>query len=95
MLEAPSGEEALEILEDEGQQIDLMLSDVVMPNMDGPTLIRRVGDMRPELKTLFMSGYAEDAFRANLREGEKFGFLQKPFKLNDLAAAVRRELDAR
>ncbi|MEM6670767.1 MAG: ATP-binding protein [Pseudomonadota bacterium] len=95
VLEAPSGEEALEILEDENQLIDLMLSDVVMPNMDGPTLIRKVADMRPQLKTLFMSGYAEDAFRANLREGEKFGFLQKPFKLNDLAQAVRRELDSR
>lgn len=91
--EASSGIEALEVMEEIGGQIDLVVSDVVMPEMDGPTLLREMRKTRPELKFIFVSGYAEDAFAKNLPDGEKFGFLAKPFSLRELAVAVRDMLD--
>ncbi len=91
--EASSGVEALEVMEEIGGRIDLVVSDVVMPEMDGPTLLREMRRTRPDLKFIFVSGYAEDAFAKNLPEGEKFGFLAKPFSLRELAVAVKAELD--
>ncbi|MCB8838146.1 cell cycle histidine kinase CckA [Aurantimonas sp. VKM B-3413] len=91
--EAASGQEAMEILEEVDGQIDLVVSDVVMPEMDGPTLLKEMRKTRPDLKFIFVSGYAEDAFAKNLPEGEKFGFLAKPFSLRDLAVAVKTALD--
>jgi two-component system cell cycle sensor histidine kinase/response regulator CckA len=91
--EAASGVEALEVMEELGGRIDLVVSDVVMPEMDGPTLLREMRKARPDLKFIFVSGYAEDAFAKNLPEGEKFGFLAKPFSLRDLAIAVKEMLD--
>lgn len=76
--EAVSGVEALEILEEYGDEIDLIVSDVVMPEMDGPTLLREVRKKHPDLKFIFVSGYAEEAFAKNLPEEERdrFGFLE-------------------
>ncbi|WP_078707556.1 cell cycle histidine kinase CckA [Consotaella salsifontis] len=91
--EAASGSEALEVMEELGGKIDLVVSDVVMPEMDGPTLLRELRKARPDLKFIFVSGYAEDAFAKNLPEGEKFGFLAKPFSLRDLAIAVKSALE--
>lgn len=91
--EASSGVEALEVMEEIGGQIDLVVSDVVMPEMDGPTLLREMRKTRPDLKFIFVSGYAEDAFAKNLPDGEKFGFLAKPFSLRELAVAVKDMLD--
>jgi two-component system cell cycle sensor histidine kinase/response regulator CckA len=91
--EASSGIEALEVMEAIDGKVDLVVSDVVMPEMDGPTLLREMRKMRPELKFIFVSGYAEDAFAKNLPDGEKFGFLPKPFSLRDLAVAVKEALD--
>ena len=91
--EASSGVEALEVMEAIGGKIDLVVSDVVMPEMDGPTLLREMRARRPDLKFIFVSGYAEDAFAKNLPDGEKFGFLAKPFSLRDLAIAVKDMLD--
>ena len=91
--EAASGIEALEVMEELDGQIELVVSDVVMPEMDGPTLLREMRKTRPELKFIFVSGYAEDAFAKNLPEGEKFGFLAKPFSLRELAVAVKNMLD--
>ncbi|RYE86832.1 MAG: response regulator, partial [Hyphomicrobiales bacterium] len=91
--EASSGVEALEVMEELGGKIDLVVSDVVMPEMDGPTLLREMRKTRPEMKFIFVSGYAEDAFAKNLPEGSKFGFLAKPFSLRDLAIAVKEMLD--
>ncbi len=94
--EASSGAEAIEIYAELGSQIDLVVSDVVMPEMDGPTLFRELRKQRPELKFIFMSGYAEDAFARNLPESERqgFGFLPKPFSLKQLATAVKDALEA-
>ncbi|MCA1299949.1 cell cycle histidine kinase CckA [Stappia indica] len=87
--EAASGAEALEVMEETGGQIDLVVSDVVMPEMDGPSLLRELRKTQPELKIIFVSGYAEDAFEKNLPENEKFSFLPKPFTLKQLATVVK------
>ncbi|MDE3116831.1 MAG: response regulator, partial [Pseudomonadota bacterium] len=62
VLEASGGEEALEFVRDHGGAIQLLVTDVVMPNMDGPTLVRNVRRLIPDIRVIFMSGYAEDAF---------------------------------
>ncbi len=87
--EASTGSEALAVMEETGGTIDLVVSDVVMPEMDGPSLLRELRKQRPELKIIFVSGYAEDAFAKNLPEGEVFSFLPKPFTLKALATAVK------
>jgi two-component system cell cycle sensor histidine kinase/response regulator CckA len=90
VLEAASGVEALQIIEERETPVDLVVSDVVMPEMDGPTLLRELRRRHPELKVIFVSGYAEDAFRKNLPEGEEFNFLAKPFSLRQLAETVKQ-----
>jgi two-component system cell cycle sensor histidine kinase/response regulator CckA len=92
VLEARSGEAALELLETTGGRIDLLVSDVVMPLMDGPTLVRAVRATRPDLKVVFISGYAEDRLRQNLDVGAEVHFLPKPYSLKQLAAKVKEVL---
>jgi len=92
VLEAASGLEALAIVREGAQTIDLVVSDVVMPEMDGPTLLREVRKHQPDLKVIFVSGYAEDAFRKNLPEGETFNFLPKPFSLKQLVETVKKTM---
>ena len=92
VYEAASGVEALEVMEEAGGKIDLVVSDVVMPELDGPSLLRELRKTRPELKIIFVSGYAEEAFSKNLPEGESFRFLPKPFSLKELAVAVKETL---
>jgi two-component system cell cycle sensor histidine kinase/response regulator CckA len=92
VLEAASGLEALAIVRENAQPIDLVVSDVVMPEMDGPTLLREVRKHQPDLKVIFVSGYAEDAFRKNLPEGETFNFLPKPFSLKQLVETVKKTM---
>ena len=89
---APSGVEALDVMKESGDDIDLVVSDVVMPELDGPSLLRELRKTRPNLKIIFISGYAEDAFKKNLPEGEEFHFLAKPFSLKELAIAVKETL---
>ncbi len=92
VLEAGGGEEALEIVTKGEQMIDLLITDVVMPNMDGPTLVRHVKELKPELAVIFMSGYAEEAFRRNEENASDLHFLPKPFGLKQLAAKVKEVL---
>ena len=92
VLEAASGLEALAIVREGKHPIDLVVSDVVMPEMDGPTLLREVRKHEPDLKVIFVSGYAEDAFRKNLPEGETFNFLPKPFSLKQLVETVKKTM---
>ena len=89
VLEANSGEQALEVLRDATEQIDLLITDVVMPRVDGPTLVKKVRDSHPDLKVIFISGYTEDNFRQKLGEDEGIHFLPKPFSLKQLAAKVK------
>ena len=92
VLEASTGTEALDVFESHQGDVDLVLSDVVMPEMDGPTLMAKLRRDRPDLKIIFISGYAEDSFRKHLADNEDFMFLQKPFDLKELAAAVKAAL---
>ena len=92
VLEAGGGEEALEIVRGHEATIHLLITDVVMPNMDGPTLVRHVKRLRPEMAIIFMSGYAEEAFRRNDEKAEDLHFLPKPFGLKQLAAKVKEVL---
>ncbi len=92
VLEASTGAEALEVFSNYDGDVDLVVSDVVMPEMDGPTLMKQLRGSHPHLKIIFISGYAEDSFRRNLPENEEFMFLQKPFDLKQLAAAVKAAL---
>lgn len=93
VLEAGDGMEALEIMADADGPVDLVVSDVVMPEMDGPTLLRELRKDHPDIKFIFVSGYAEDAFAKNLPEGAQFGFLPKPFSLKQLATKVKETLE--
>jgi two-component system, cell cycle sensor histidine kinase and response regulator CckA len=88
VVTADNGEDALEIL-GRGEPIDLLVSDVVMPGMDGPTMVREARKSRPELKILFMSGYAEEQLRKSI-DIENVNFLPKPFSVTELAEAARR-----
>ncbi len=89
VLEAASGVEALEVMDREHGNVDLVVSDVVMPEMDGPTLLRHLRQRNPNIRIIFMSGYAEEAFRKNLSADENFVFLPKPFTLKKLAETVK------
>ncbi|MCE4224450.1 response regulator [Methylobacterium sp. C25] len=92
VLAAASGPEALRLMEEHEYKVDLVVSDVVMPEMDGPTLLRELRKTRPDLKVIFVSGYAEDVFRKNLHEGESFDYLAKPFSLRQLVETVKTTL---
>ncbi|MGN6517116.1 MAG: ATP-binding protein [Rhizomicrobium sp.] len=94
VLEAPGGEEALELVRNHPGPIHLLITDVVMPNMDGPTLVRNLKRTRPEIAVIFMSGYAEEAFRRNDQNAAELHFLPKPFGLKQLAAKVKDVLSA-
>jgi len=90
VLTANNGEEALEVI-DQGDEIALLISDVVMPLMDGPTMVREARKTRPELPILFMSGYAEEQLRKSI-DIDNVAFLPKPFSVQELAEAVRKVL---
>ena len=92
VLEANNGDNALEVLNNTDKTIDLVISDVVMPGIDGPTLIRMLREQKPELKVIFISGYAEDTYRDELDEENGVHFLPKPFSLKDLATKVKEVL---
>jgi two-component system, cell cycle sensor histidine kinase and response regulator CckA len=89
VLEAASGVEALEAVDKAGGKIDLIVSDVVMPEMDGPTMFGELRKRGVKCRVIFVSGYAEEAFAKNLPEGEDFGFMPKPFTLKQLIEAVK------
>ena len=91
VLQAGNGVEALEVLEAEGK-VDLVVSDVVMPEMDGPTLLKELRARDPKVKIIFVSGYAEEAFSKNLPSDQQYAFLAKPFTLKQLVAEVKKTL---
>ena len=91
VLEAKSGEAALEIMA-RGEKIDLVVTDVVMPKMDGPGLVVKLRQRHPDLKVIFISGYTEDSFRKRLGDEREIHFLPKPFSLKQLAGKVKEVL---
>ena len=88
VLEAGNGQEALEVKAAHNGTIDLVVSDIVMPEMDGPTLLKELRKTNAGLRFIFMSGYADDAL-SSLDSGEEFAFLSKPFQLTELVTAVK------
>jgi len=89
VLEAVDGEEALDVINDFDQTIDLIITDVMMPGMDGHTLVRLVQEEIPDIKIILMSGYAEDAIPGGISADSSLNFLPKPFSLADLAGKVK------
>jgi len=89
VLEARSGDHALEVLKTHTGTIDLVVSDVMMPGMDGPTLMREIRQQRPGIRAIFISGYSEERLKESFETGEAAHFLPKPFSLKDLAEKVK------
>jgi two-component system cell cycle sensor histidine kinase/response regulator CckA len=94
VIEADSGERALEVIEADDKGFELILSDVVMPEMDGPTLLRELRKRGIKTKVIFVSGYAEDAFEKNLEGQTDFAFLPKPFSLKQLVEKVKEVMES-
>jgi two-component system cell cycle sensor histidine kinase/response regulator CckA len=92
VFEADGGEQALEVLEDEDFKIDLMISDVAMPEMDGPTLLKHVRETMPNLKVIFVSGYAEESVRRDIEDDQSVEFLPKPYSLDQINSKVKEVL---
>jgi two-component system cell cycle sensor histidine kinase/response regulator CckA len=91
VLEASDGQEALDIVAEHNGEIDIVVTDVVMPEMDGPTMFRELRKTNPSIKVIFVSGYPNEAFRETLGS-EEVAFLPKPFSLPQLAEKVKQEL---
>ena len=89
VLEAETGLDALRVAESASEPIDLIVSDVIMPEMDGPTMLTELRKRGSTAKVVFVSGYADDAFARNLPEGQDFVFLPKPFSLKQLIETVK------
>jgi two-component system cell cycle sensor histidine kinase/response regulator CckA len=94
VVEAASGEEAIAMLANgEADAIDLLITDVVMPGLDGPSMIRQVRETHPDMKVVFISGYTEDSFRKRLDVADDIHFLPKPFTLQQLASKVKEMME--
>jgi len=93
VLEAFDGEDALREAREHDGPIHLMITDVVMPRMSGPALAAKLADIRPDMKVLFVSGYAERTILQHGKIDVTQGFLQKPFSLKTLARKVREVLE--
>ncbi|MHA1558635.1 MAG: ATP-binding protein [Alphaproteobacteria bacterium] len=91
VIEASSGEIAIELIEKGEEKIDLLITDIIMPKMNGTVLNDKVKKYIPNIKTIFISGYAEETFHGNLDKNVQF--LAKPFTLKDLAIKVKEVLN--
>lgn len=87
VLEAPGGEEALQIARDNAQRIDVVLTDVRMPGLDGPSLVRKLGDVLPTLRVVYMSGYTDGRLDQELPSPGR-AFLAKPFTVEQLTRTL-------
>jgi CheY-like chemotaxis protein len=94
VLEAGTPEEALRIAADRSVEFDAVLTDVIMPRLNGPELAERISDMRPEVRVLYMSGYTDRAVRLEDRLGGEANFIQKPFTPAGLGQKLRQLLSA-
>jgi two-component system cell cycle sensor histidine kinase/response regulator CckA len=92
VLEAENAEEALKTLEDPALEVDVFVTDVVMPGMDGPSWVRLALEDRPNVRVIFVSGYAEECLSESQARIPNSVFLPKPFSLNDLTATVQGQL---
>ncbi len=93
VLQASDGVEALEVMKACDYKVDIVVSDVIMPEMDGPTLMKELRKTDPKLKFIFVSGYPDDAFKNSLDPDADFTFLPKPYNLAQLAAKVKEQIE--
>ncbi|MBF0246790.1 MAG: PAS domain-containing protein [Alphaproteobacteria bacterium] len=94
VLEATNGEEALEVINAQTKAIDLIVTDVVMPGMDGHTLVQFVRQEMPDVKVILISGFADNVLPGGVSPESGFAFLPKPFSLQDLASKVKAVMGA-
>lgn len=92
VLEAENGEEALEMLSDPELSVDVFVTDVIMPGLDGPSWVREALKQRPKVRVVFVSGYAEDSFSDTQARIPNSVFLPKPFSLGELTATVQGQV---
>ncbi|MEM9249234.1 MAG: ATP-binding protein [Pseudomonadota bacterium] len=92
VIEAECAEDALKALEDVDLKVDVFVTDVIMPGMDGPSWVRKALQSRPDAKVVFVSGYAEESFSDDRSRIPNSVFLPKPFSLNDLASTVYNQI---
>ncbi|MBI1217398.1 MAG: response regulator [Rhodobacteraceae bacterium] len=92
VLEAENAEDALDMLADAALKVDVFVTDVIMPGMDGPSWVREALKDRPEVRVVFVSGYAEDSFTETQARIPNSVFLPKPFSLGELTATVQGQI---
>ena len=92
VIEAASAEEALDLLRDPEIKVNVFVTDVVMPGLDGPSWVRQALEDRPEVKVVFVSGYAQESFHDDQAAIPNSPFLPKPFSLVELTDTVQRQL---
>jgi two-component system cell cycle sensor histidine kinase/response regulator CckA len=91
VLEAPGGEEALQVVREHAPRIDVVLTDMRMPGMDGPTLVSRLLTMLPGVRIVYMSGYTDGLLEQELKAPGR-AFLAKPFTVEQLTETLTRVL---
>ena len=92
-FQAKNGIEAFEIIEENSDQIDLVMTDVVMPLMGGPELAEKIIQSYPEIRLVYISGYTDQAIVSRSIQGKKIDLIQKPFSMHGLASKIREVLD--
>jgi two-component system cell cycle sensor histidine kinase/response regulator CckA len=92
ILEADCGETGIELMDKHGKEVEVIVTDVIMPGMNGPTMIDKITPQYPNVKVIFISGYAEDIFVNNYGTERSFNFLAKPFTLKQLASKIKEVL---
>ena len=93
VLEADCADAAFQVVAANKGKLDLIISDVVMPGMTGPAMVEQISQQYPEIRVIFISGYAEDAFMETYVNNRNFHFLPKPFSLKQLATKVKSVLE--
>ena len=93
VLEADNGSEALQIVKEHNNKIDLIISDIIMPGINGPDMIKEIHNSHPDIKVIFISGYTEHALMDDVVNNQKIHFLAKPFSLKQLATKVKEVLN--
>ncbi|MFW0777058.1 MAG: ATP-binding protein [Rickettsiales bacterium] len=89
VIEADCGETAIELMNQHGKDVEVIVTDVIMPGMTGPSMIDEIIPDYPDVKVIFISGYAEDVFVNNYGAERSFNFLAKPFTLKQLASKIK------
>jgi len=92
VLEAESGATALKLAASHPEPIDLVLSDVQMPNMTGPEMVEKLKSIRPDIRVLYMSGHAESLVSGKALQKSSYAYIQKPFSPDDLAMRIKKLL---